>query len=87
MPTSPYPLSSGRTASAPPDEADGDATPDIGHARALHKQGRLSEAEPIYTAALERAPGHYDALRYLGELRLQQSRAPEAIDLLAAAPT
>ena len=61
--------------------------PDVAAARALHKQGYLEEAERIYTAVLERDPGHADVLRYLGLIRVAQGRALDAHELLSRALT
>jgi tetratricopeptide (TPR) repeat protein len=41
-------------------------------AYALHQQGRLDEAEPLYLKALSAAPKHADLLRMLGMLYLQR---------------
>jgi tetratricopeptide (TPR) repeat protein len=60
-------------------------TPEIGEAIALHRQGRLSEAERIYAAILAADPGRSDALHLLGLANYQQGRLPEALRLMAAA--
>ncbi|UEM19357.1 tetratricopeptide repeat protein [Skermanella mucosa] len=54
-------------------------------ALALHRAGRLDEAEAAYRSLLAVHPGHADLLRFFGLLRHQQGRADEAIDLLERA--
>jgi tetratricopeptide (TPR) repeat protein len=61
------------------------AGPDIENARALHAQGRLDEAEMVYSAILAEHPTQFDALNLLGLVRHQQGRAIEALQLIAAA--
>jgi predicted O-linked N-acetylglucosamine transferase (SPINDLY family) len=51
----------------------------------LHRQGRLADAEGLYTAALRSHPGQFDALHLLGVLRHHQGRNAEALELIAAA--
>ncbi len=58
---------------------------DIGHAAALHQQGRLAEAERAYGAILAANPAHADAQHLLGVLRHQQGRNVEALLLLSSA--
>lgn len=57
----------------------------IREAQALHRQGRLAEAERIYAAIVACVPGHFDTLHWLGVLRQEQSRPAEALSLIAAA--
>ena len=52
---------------------------------ALHKHGRLQEAELAYAAILKRDPGQVDALHHLGLIKKEQGRKTEAYQLLAAA--
>src|SRR5262245_29343411 len=59
--------------------------PDLAEARALHKKGRLSEAEAIYAAILTREPDQAHALHGLGLIRVGQARKTEAHQLLTAA--
>ena len=59
--------------------------PEIQPAIALHRQGRLAEAERIYAAILAVDPGRCDALHLLGLANYQQGRLPEALRLMAAA--
>jgi tetratricopeptide (TPR) repeat protein len=54
-------------------------------ALALHRQGRLREAEKIYTRVLKAAPDHFDALNLLGTVKAQLGRVGEAHRLLSAA--
>ena len=42
-------------------------------ALALHQQGQLAQAEPLYRAILKQAPTHFDALHLLGACSGQQS--------------
>jgi tetratricopeptide (TPR) repeat protein len=57
----------------------------IREAEALHRQGRLAEAEQIYSAIVACMPDHFDALHLLGVLRQEQRRPAEALSLIAAA--
>jgi tetratricopeptide (TPR) repeat protein len=57
----------------------------LGDAVALHRQGRLLEAEQLYRAALQIDNGNFDALHLLGILRSQQGRWDEAAELLSDA--
>jgi tetratricopeptide (TPR) repeat protein len=59
--------------------------PDIQQAMALHRQGRVSEAEQIYAAILAVDPARSDALHLAGLANFQQGRLPEALRLMAAA--
>ena len=45
---------------------------------ALHRQGRLSEAERAYRAILQVAPHHFGCLNHLGMICGQQGRQQEA---------
>ena len=54
-------------------------------AAALHREGRLAEAERIYATIVACMPDHFDALHLLGVLRQEQSRPAEALSLIAAA--
>ena len=42
------------------------------HAGQVHRQGRLSDAEQLYRAALAEQPKNFDALNLLGVLKMQQ---------------
>src|SRR5260370_28528227 len=57
----------------------------VQQALAFHRQGRLPEAERLYRAALAKQPRAFDALHFLGVLKLQQGDAGEALALLRAA--
>lgn len=52
---------------------------------ALHQQGRLADAEPLYRRVLRTAPTHFDALHLLGVLCGQTNRFDEAHTLLTRA--
>lgn len=52
---------------------------------AAHRDGRLTEAERDYQAALAAEPLHVDALHYLGVLRHQQGQHEEAASLVRRA--
>jgi tetratricopeptide (TPR) repeat protein len=54
-------------------------------ALALHRQGRLRDAEKIYTRVLKAAPDHFDALNLLGTVKMQLGRVGEAHRLFTAA--
>jgi tetratricopeptide (TPR) repeat protein len=54
-------------------------------ALALHRQGRLRDAEKIYTRVLKAAPDHFDALNLLGTVKVQLGRVGEAHRLFTAA--
>ncbi|MGQ3054788.1 MAG: tetratricopeptide repeat protein [Roseateles sp.] len=58
---------------------------DFGRGLALHQQGRLAEAEPLYRRVLRKAPGHFDALHLLGVICGQTDRFDEAHQLLTQA--
>jgi tetratricopeptide (TPR) repeat protein len=57
----------------------------LNEAMALQRQGRLREAEKIYTRVLKAAPDHFDALNMLGIVKAQLGRMGEAHRLLSAA--
>jgi tetratricopeptide (TPR) repeat protein len=57
----------------------------INEAVALHRQGRLREAEKIYARVLKVAPDYFDALNLLGTVKAQLGRIGEAHRLLSAA--
>jgi len=50
----------------------------------LQRQGRLREAEKIYTRVLKAAPDHFDALNLLGTVKAQLGRMGEAHRLFSA---
>jgi tetratricopeptide (TPR) repeat protein len=63
--------------------------PDLGQALrdavTLQQQGRLREAEKIYTRVLKAVPDQFDALNLLGTVKAQRGQAGEAYRLITAA--
>ena len=57
----------------------------LGEAVALHRQGRLDEAEKVYNRVLKGRRDHFDALHLLGMLNHQRGKAGEAYRLITAA--
>jgi tetratricopeptide (TPR) repeat protein len=57
----------------------------IAQALALHQQGRLDEAEKIYSRVLKAQRDNFDALHLLGVLNHQRGKTGEAYRLLTAA--
>jgi tetratricopeptide (TPR) repeat protein len=57
----------------------------VAQALGLHRQGRLDEAEKIYTRVLKVQRDHFDALHLLGVLNHQRGRTGEALRLITAA--
>ena len=57
----------------------------LGEAVALHRQGRLDEAEKVYNRVLKVRRDHFDALQLLGMLNHQRGKAGEAYRLITAA--
>jgi tetratricopeptide (TPR) repeat protein len=51
----------------------------------LHQQGRLAEAERLYSAILAAKPDHADALHYLGLIKLANGKFVEALQSIAGA--
>jgi tetratricopeptide (TPR) repeat protein len=68
------------TRSAPFDPAQS-----FNEALALQRQGRLRDAEKIYTRVLKAAPDNFDALNLLGTVKAQLGRMGEAHRLFSAA--
>jgi tetratricopeptide (TPR) repeat protein len=64
-------------------------SPNLGQALqeavALQQQGRLREAEKIYTRVLKALPDQFDALNLLGTIKAQRGQAGEAYRLITAA--
>ena len=54
-------------------------------ALALHRAGRLADAEALYLKSLEVDEGFYPALHLMGVLRLQQGRAADALPYIQRA--
>src|SRR5438067_1812247 len=73
----------------PPPMIPSQRLPDIGQALrdavTLQQQGRLREAEKIYTRVLEAVPDQFDALNLLGTVKAQRGQAGEAYRLITAA--
>ena len=59
--------------------------PLVEQALALHRQGRLEEAERIYQSVLDIELDNFDALHLGGLLKHQQGRSVEGLRLVAAA--
>src|SRR5215813_2370685 len=57
----------------------------IERARALHRMGRIAEAEAVYRSVLAHDPRQFDALHLLGLIRYQKGRAGESQELLSRA--
>ena len=57
----------------------------MAQAQALHRSGRIAQAEPIYREVLRRSPRHVDALHGLGMLAFQAGHPQAAADLIAQA--
>ena len=51
----------------------------------LHHQGRIAEAEPLYSAVLAVRPDHFDALQMLGVIKLARGELSTALHLVSAA--
>jgi tetratricopeptide (TPR) repeat protein len=51
----------------------------------LQRQGKLRDAEKVYTRVLKAAPDHFDALNLLGTVKAQLGRMGEAHRLISAA--
>src|SRR5665647_2885513 len=51
----------------------------------LHDQGRLQEAEPLYTQVLLARPDHVEALHMIGVIKLAKGQPAEALHFVAAA--
>jgi tetratricopeptide (TPR) repeat protein len=62
-----------------------DPVQSLNEALALQRQGRLRDAEKIYTRILKVAPDHFEALNLLGAVKAQLGRMGEAHRLLSAA--
>jgi predicted O-linked N-acetylglucosamine transferase (SPINDLY family) len=51
----------------------------------LHEQGRLAEAERLYSDVLAARPDHFDSLQMLGMIKLAKGQAVEALRFISAA--
>ena len=67
------------------DAAQSNIAQSLNEAMALQRQGRLREAEKIFTRVLKAAPDHFDALNMLGIVKAQLGRMGDAHRLLTAA--
>src|SRR5258708_26217387 len=80
------PCPTGPMMQAPSDRADIGNRPAAGSALqqavALHRSGRLREAEPFYATVLAAEPDHPDALHFLGVLRHRQGASTKAVALI-----
>jgi tetratricopeptide (TPR) repeat protein len=54
-------------------------------ALALHREGRLREAEPLYRAVIAAEPNHFSALHHLGIVLMTTARMDEALQILTRA--
>ena len=52
---------------------------------ALHRQGKLADAERCYGEVLQRQPDHFDALHLLGVIARQTRRTEQGVDLIKKA--
>ena len=57
----------------------------IHQALELHHQGRIADAERLYSAVLAVRPDHFDALQMLGLIKLARGEAVTALHLVSAA--
>ena len=57
----------------------------LNRAAAAHREGRPTDAEPLYRQVLSLDPAHFDALHMLGVVNAQLLRYPQAIELLEQA--
>src|SRR4029079_14144422 len=62
-----------------------DVTTAFREAVALHRKGRLAEAEKCYRQILERHPDHFDSLHLLGVVYSQRGKHAEAVRQIDAA--
>src|SRR5262249_50068192 len=74
---------------SPPMSVSHRSLPNVGQALqeavTLQQQGRLREAEKIYTRVLKALPDQFDALNLLGTIKAQRGQAGEAYRLITAA--
>ena len=52
---------------------------------ALHRQGKLADAERCYGEVLQRQPNHFDALHLLGVIACQTRRTERGVELIKRA--
>jgi protein O-GlcNAc transferase len=58
---------------------------EFNRALALHQQGKLADAERIYSEVLRQQPNHFDALHLLGVIAVQTRRTEWGIELITKA--
>ena len=58
---------------------------EFNQALALHQQGKLADAERIYSEVLQQQPNHFDALHLLGVIAVQTRRTERGIELITKA--
>ncbi len=66
-------------------KSSGQSTPDLQTGLALHKAGKLADAQAVYRAILERDPHHADAFHYSGVIAHQVRQDREAVRLIRTA--
>jgi len=57
----------------------------VKHAIGLHQQGKIADAERVYSEVLQQQPNHFDALHLLGVIAAQTQRSEHAIELIQKA--
>lgn len=57
----------------------------IAQALAVHRQGKLAEAEDLYAEILRLRPGDFDAMHLLGVVYLQSNRTAQGVELIKRA--
>jgi protein O-GlcNAc transferase len=62
-----------------------DVAPTFDQALTLHHQGRIAEAEALYSVVLQVRPDYFDALQMLGVIKLGRGDLPAALRLTGAA--
>lgn len=75
-------MSGGENSPAPQMVAAADVTQRLREAVALHRGGRIAEAEHLYTGILVQNPNHPDALLFLGVIEAQRGRTDRALQLM-----
>ncbi|MFI4935467.1 MAG: tetratricopeptide repeat protein [Caulobacterales bacterium] len=65
--------------------AETDIRATFDQALALHRAGRLDEAEPLYEAVLAVDPRHFDALYLIGLIAVRTGRAARGVELISRA--
>ena len=75
-------MAGGGNSPAPQNFVAADLAQKLREAVALHRSGRIAEAERLYTAILTQNPKHPEALQFLGILEAQRGRADRALQLM-----